>query len=319
MSVLVTPSCAPSDAGRLAPPSDAGWSSPDGAGAVVSSAPPSVLSGGVWVGSLVTSGSEEPEPGVVGPSEPDSDAGAGTSASLGVRGSGIHRLRHRRVVRHDQQLRRVGGLRRRRRRRRCRGRAGVRIAYRWCAQVHRLAGGRLGQLQGQELLLLVELGLPFLTADGRDLGADGLQLTRRGDGVAGGERRTHDLQPALDLDLGLAPTRRARDRRSSGSPHSVSPGIASCEPSPTPLIVATMMAAAAASGARWRSRSARLRRVPTSSAFIPATTAATAVSRSTSSGIGSASISARQAASIATRRSSRRRRRSGSDLGPRSP
>ena len=101
--------------------------------------------------------------------------------------------------------------------------------------------------------------------------------------------------------------------------HSVSPGIAPCEPSPTPLIVATMMAAAAASGARWRNRSARLRRVPAASAFIPATTAATAVSRSTSSGIGSDSISARHAASIATRRSSRGRRRSGADPGARSP
>ena len=172
MSVLVTPSCAPSDAGWLAPPSDAGWSSPDGAGAVVSSAPPSVLSGADSVGSLVTSGSEEPESGVVGPSEPDSDAGAGTSASLGVRGSGSTGCdtdgSSGATTSCDGSVGADAGGG---------GAAGAVVERAFGSlvggvrQVRGRAGRRLGQLRGQELLLLEELGLPLLAADRRDLRA----------------------------------------------------------------------------------------------------------------------------------------------------
>jgi hypothetical protein len=80
------PSCAPRAAGWPVPPSDTGWSPDDGAGLVIGSVEPSVLSGAGFgsSGCFVTSGVDDPESGVDGLSESDSEAGPGTSASLGV-------------------------------------------------------------------------------------------------------------------------------------------------------------------------------------------------------------------------------------------
>ena len=78
--------------------------------------------------------------------------------------------------------------------------------------------------------------------------------------------------------------------------HSALSGSAVAEPIVTPPPTSTRNAAAAATGTRWRARAERVGLA----AGMPARTAATAVSRSMSSGIGSAMTSARQEDSSAT-------------------
>jgi len=72
---LVAPPSAPPDPGWLVPASDTGWSPDDGAGLVMGSVEPSVLSGAGFgmSGCLVTSGEDEPESDVDGLSESDAE------------------------------------------------------------------------------------------------------------------------------------------------------------------------------------------------------------------------------------------------------